>query len=256
MKPRISAPPAEDAAAPPAPSPLADAPAMAAALRALGHPSRLALLGFLRRPRYAEEIASHLRISREGARKHLQRLLDAGLVERRGGLREGTSVIEYVVNGEGLFLLYDAFERWGSQHPGGPRSQAMPTVPVPTPPGRRAAIDPCLTVVHGFNVGLRVHLDPRSDAPAVIGRERRCDLALRHDAFASGRHAEVAWTGRGFRVRDLRSTNGTSLNWQPLPKGGQRDLRHGDIVGVGKTLLLFWEAPPGGASVPPDNPQP
>jgi hypothetical protein len=35
------------------------------------------------------------------------------------------------------------------------------------------------------------------------------------------------------------SKNGTMLDFQPLPRGGSAPLTNGDVVGVGRTNLVF-----------------
>src|SRR5262245_4237707 len=47
----------------------------------------------------------------------------------------------------------------------------------------------------------------RPDQPVVVGRDDECDLVVA-EPMVSRRHAEVAWAGGGWLVRDLNSTNG------------------------------------------------
>jgi pSer/pThr/pTyr-binding forkhead associated (FHA) protein len=76
----------------------------------------------------------------------------------------------------------------------------------------------------------------------VIGRRRSLAVGLDYDPFVSQEHAEVLPVQGGFEVRDLETNkNGTSLNWEPLARGGSRLLEQGDVIGVGRTLLLFRE---------------
>jgi HD-GYP domain-containing protein (c-di-GMP phosphodiesterase class II) len=69
-----------------------------------------------------------------------------------------------------------------------------------------------------------------------IGRLESLEIVL-EDASVSRRHAEVRATERGWRVRDLRSTNGTFLNGTSL---GTADwpLRAHDILRCGNVTLV------------------
>lgn len=215
---------------------------LAKLLKPLGSPVRLRLLRYLTRPHYLEEVASALRLSRQAARKHLDKLVSIGVLQRQPGVRDSGPVTEYVIHPQALFLIYDEFEKLGSLRPAERDDLMMRTLPEP---GRGARSDrargPCFFVVRGFGMGLHIPLTPQVQQSWVIGRDHRCDLPLPHDPFASNRQAEVSWDNGRFMLSDLRSTNGTEHNWALLPRGGQVALRHGDLVGVGKTLLLFWD---------------
>lgn len=228
----------------------ADLGEIARLLRPLASPVRLGLLRFLARPRYLEEIASHLGVSRQAARKHLEQLAAIGAVERRPGTREGRAVTEYTVNQQAIYLVYDEFEKLGSL---GNAEREQPLSRTlqrggPIAPGS-AGQGPCLFVMRGFDTGRRIPLARRPGAEWIIGRDERCSMVVKYDPFLSNRHAEVLYEGGRFILADLKSTNGTSHNWAPLGRGGRANLRHGDVVGVGKALLLFWDdALPGPAS--------
>lgn len=207
----------------------------------LASPVRLRLLRYLSRPHYLEEVASHLGISRQGARKHLDKLVEIGVLERRSGVRDTGPVTEYLLNPQALFLIYDEFEKLGSLRRDDSRDAVARTLPGP---GRAAGADahgPSLTVVRGLNTGSRHPLEKHAGREHLIGRDERCTVVVSHDAYASQRHADVRWENGRFVLSDLGSTNGTLHNWRPVPSGGQVPLKHGDLIGVGKTLLLFWE---------------
>jgi DNA-binding transcriptional ArsR family regulator len=215
---------------------------MAEWLKPLASPLRLRLLRFLTRPHYLEEVASHLKLTRQAARKHLDKLVAIGVLDRRAGQRDKLPVTEYLINPQALFLIYDEFEKLGSLRRDERDEVLVRTLAEPgrrAPPGPEAG--PCLTVVRGLNLGMRSRLP--EDREWTIGRDPRCDLPVTHDPYASNRHAEVRRERGQFVLTDLRSTNGTQHNWGLLARGGEAALRHGDLVGVGKTLLLFWEGP-------------
>ncbi len=70
----------------------------------------------------------------------------------------------------------------------------------------------------------------------VLGREPTVDYPI-DDPTVSRRHAEVLRAADGWRIRDLGSANGTELNGARLI--GDRLLREGDVVGLGRATLVF-----------------
>jgi len=76
------------------------------------------------------------------------------------------------------------------------------------------------------------------EAPVVIGRIAECGFTLAKDDV-SRRHSEVAWTGEGFSIRDLGSTNGTFVNGTCV--NGTQLLRAGDRIEVGSSTITFCE---------------
>jgi GGDEF domain-containing protein len=93
---------------------------------------------------------------------------------------------------------------------------------------------PCLQVLSGEAIG---HLIPLTQSRTLIGRASHCDLVLRTTGI-SREHAEVVRAGiQEVWVRDLNSTNGITLNGQPVVEGR---LQGGDDIGVlGQPLLRF-----------------
>jgi hypothetical protein len=69
----------------------------------------------------------------------------------------------------------------------------------------------------------------------IVGRSRTCDLAL-PGADASRRHAEILGTSKGFRLRDLGSTNGTFVNGERVE---DVELRPGDRIQIGDSTITF-----------------
>src|ERR687886_481759 len=74
-------------------------------LDALANIQRLRLLHLLTRPRYAEEIADALGMSRQSALKHIEKLQERGFVRAVNGRRATGPVIEYLVVPQRLFAL-------------------------------------------------------------------------------------------------------------------------------------------------------
>jgi len=76
------------------------------------------------------------------------------------------------------------------------------------------------------------------DGETVIGRGAECQICL-EDEFVSQLHARIVKAGEIYLLEDLGSTNGTYVNGNRInyPVG----LRHGDRIGIGRTLLEFRE---------------
>lgn len=73
--------------------------------------------------------------------------------------------------------------------------------------------------------------------PITIGRAEENTISLDGDDYASGQHARIEAGRDGVWLHDLHSTNGTSVNGEPVE--GRRRLHEGDVVRVGETELRF-----------------
>ena len=106
--------------------------------------------------------------------------------------------------------------------------QGSPTgAPLNTASGLRL----CLVVQSGPDRGKTF---PVTKDRFVIGRKTG-DLIL-NDPEVSGSHAALEIAGTTYLVRDLQSTNGTSLNGE---KVDEAEVKHLDEIGVGKSVLIF-----------------
>lgn len=76
--------------------------------------------------------------------------------------------------------------------------------------------------------------------PFTIGRNDDCDLQI-ESPKVSREHAVVTRQRGRFRIRDLGSTNGTSVNGQRIEEA---DLSDGDIVVIADLEFTFVAAPP------------
>lgn len=76
------------------------------------------------------------------------------------------------------------------------------------------------------------------ESETVIGRGAECQVCL-DDEFVSQLHARIFRAGEAYMLEDLGSTNGTYVNGSRInyPVG----LRHGDRIGIGRTVLEFRE---------------
>ncbi len=103
--------------------------------------------------------------------------------------------------------------------------------PVELPPG------PALVTVGGPVEGLAFPLT--GAGPWVIGRERGVEVGLPYDPFVSKANASVERRGAGFVLVALPGArNGTSVNWRPLADDAHVPLSAGDVIRVGRSLLL------------------
>lgn len=90
-----------------------------------------------------------------------------------------------------------------------------------------------LVVLSGSAVGTLVPLDI---SELTFGRDPGCDVRLGDDGV-SRRHARlVAQPDGAWRLEDLGSTNGTSVNGEPIER---RVLQEGDRILLGHTVLKF-----------------
>ncbi len=78
----------------------------------------------------------------------------------------------------------------------------------------------------------RLYIIDRS--PLVIGRDGPgLDIPIQGDPYVSRHHAEIVWTGSGWGVRDLGSTNSTRVNGDVLQGSEVRLLAPEDVIEVG-----------------------
>lgn len=221
-------------------------------LTALASPARLELLHLLRTPKSVREITlrptghdAALRrersITDQAVRKHLAKLEDAGLVVTRRGKREGAPVEERLVNHQMLFAVVEQLREVARLPPTVHLEHAR-TMTIARGRDAETSRGPRLIQVHGRAEGTTYSLGtkPPRDGAWVVGRRQGLAVTLDHDPYISLEHAAVVPAGAGFAVRDLpRSKNGTWLNWRAVPRGSTVPIVTGDVVGLGKTLLLF-----------------
>jgi len=78
------------------------------------------------------------------------------------------------------------------------------------------------------------------DKPVLsVGRKLDNDVVI-DNPTVSGHHCRIFVQGGTYFVEDLDSTNGTYVNEKRIRKSG---LRHNDVVGVAKHVLVFIEEP-------------
>src|SRR5579859_1101335 len=82
-----------------------------------------------------------------------------------------------------------------------------------------------LVVIYGDELGKRI---PLSGGSVEAGRSSSCQIPIDQESV-SRKHARIWWTGSGFRVKDLGSTNGTYVNDLLI---SEHELHDGDLVKV------------------------
>jgi len=225
---------------------------LARAFGALANPVRLALLRAVSAPKALAQIEARTRspartdqgrpqtIARQTVKEHLARLMEADMVHAREAERASRPVVEYALNHQALFALSEDLRDLARIRPA--REPDRETADqAPARPAHRLR-GQCLVLVKGIDEGRSFDLTPPPAGARtwVIGRRRGLDVALDFDPFVSSENAAIVWENGAYLVEDLReSRNGTTLNFDPLPKGERHALRHGDLVGVGRTLLMF-----------------
>jgi hypothetical protein len=89
-----------------------------------------------------------------------------------------------------------------------------------------------LVLVQG---GQPIRTWPLAASELTIGRAEQSDIPLA-DPGVSRNHARVVREGDDFIVEDLRSTNGTEVNGQPIRR---RRLANGDLLKLASSTLQF-----------------
>lgn len=80
---------------------------------------------------------------------------------------------------------------------------------------------------------------PLDKSIVTLGRDITNDIVI-NDPEVSRHHCRLTQGGGGFTMEDLGSTNGTFVNGQRLT--GARPLAPGDMIGLGETVTLAYEA--------------
>jgi DNA-binding transcriptional ArsR family regulator len=224
------------------------AAALVEAFGVLANAQRVGLLRILREPHTASEIHLSPSEARRGqrperpmsiqaVRKHLDKLLEHGFIVPVPGGRHGSAAEAYVLNHARLYALAEEMRQLASLRPLADSLGETQTQQLTKPPEARRSARPRLLVVHGLQEG---HGFALGSGPTVIGRARGCDVRLDYDPFVSQEHAAMRRDAQGWILEDLGSRNGTQVNWLAIVPRGSVRVAHGDVISVGRTLLLLW----------------
>lgn len=222
-------------------------------LRVLANPNRLRLLYELRRPRSVSQIElppetvadgenPDRAISHQAVRDHLSKLRSIGVLTTERREHKGNILDEYVLNHQRLFALIEELRSLGELRATEPAPQEE-TIPGDRETPSEMQSGPRFLLVRGQGEGRVFPLRSEnltSDRGWVIGRKQGLAVTLDYDPFVSAENSELLMDGSGFKLINLRSSrNGTLLNFEPLAPGASAEIKHGDIVSVGKTSLVF-----------------
>jgi hypothetical protein len=116
----------------------------------------------------------------------------------------------------------------GAAPPVGPHTAMLPG----QRPRAKVAAPASLVLVQG---GQPIRSWPLATSELTIGRAEQSDIPLA-DPGVSRNHARVVREGDDFIVEDLRSTNGTEVNGQPIRR---RRLANGDMLKLASSTLQF-----------------
>lgn len=218
--------------------------AVEAHLKVLGQASRLEILEALREPRTIGEIrvttSSRLALAqgervltRQGIRAHLERLLEIGLVRQVLSTRSGRrGVVEYQIDPRGFFTLVEELRELTASVCG----QALAQSEEEASSGM-----PRLVLVRGIPEGRVFELRRENSGPHgwTIGSRPLASVPLDYDRYAPPDAAEIESDAPDHLL--LASAQGVTHNWKPLEVGARVPLRQGDVLGVGRSLLVFRE---------------
>lgn len=223
-------------------------------LKALAQANRLELIDALRVPRTLDEIhltptmavemgGADRAMSRQGVQNHLDKLIDVGVVRVAPTDRKGKrGILEYRLDAGRLFALIEELRRITREPTVGP-IDPLATQPLSDAGNEPWPEGPKLVLVHGIREGHVFPLlqrDLRAPRGWLIGRSPGLPVRLDYDPYVSLENAEILSEGREFKILDLRAAkNGTYVNWRRLPPGGEAVLESGDVIGVGRSLLVF-----------------
>ena len=92
---------------------------------------------------------------------------------------------------------------------------------------------------------------PLGDEELSIGRSRQNPIQLETDQ-SSRKHCTVRRAGRGWRIVDERSSNGTFVNGLKID---EKELTDGDLIGIGGATITFKVDAPAGVDEPRRAPE-
>lgn len=243
-------------------------------MKGLANANRLELLQLLRTPRCLDALhltpsavdgrgTSRRPIAKQAVRRHVRTLTDLGILAEMG--EEGSPSPRFCVDVARLFLFLEQLRGHVASldvgqgepvHGGSPlrapaesflpqngstRTLRLPEAEEPRIEGRR------FEIVRGLREGVEFALDDEDPMPGEtvawqLGRCPQSDVRLDYDPYVSPTHARIVLRGGDCVLEDLPgNVNGTWHNWSRLEEGGRVRLRDGDVVGAGRSLLVYRE---------------
>lgn len=212
----------------------------------IGNPTRLRILRSLTEPRAMNEItvkghradAAQV-VARQTVRTHLDQLLAKGFVVARPNPAASARGLDYVVNHQAFSALAEEVRNLARMRP--VVEPSLPTSKLGASPTTRTE-GPRLLVTRGLHEGRLVPLGAPRPRSWVVGRRRDVDVALDYDPFISSENSLIDFDGDRYWLADVPgSRNGTHVNQRRLMETERHELRHGDLIEVGRSALLFWQ---------------
>lgn len=216
-------------------------------LKALAHPRRLELLWHLRapaaaagialRPARKDDLSPDRAMSRQTVEAHLEKLHEVGVVKR---VPDGTGGADrWLTDVPHVFALVEEFRKLTTIPPAtaAPLEETMTRTDLGMVEWTKG---PKLVLMSGPWEGRLFPLQGRG--PWRVGRSRSSEVALTYDPFVSADHAALHLDRGSWRVAlDQEKRNTLRVNFAPLTPGTARAVAHGDILEVGRSLLVFHE---------------
>ena len=95
-----------------------------------------------------------------------------------------------------------------------------------------------LRIAEGEQVGKVFRLGATESAEITIGRDSTNSIVI-DDNMVSRYHAVIHKIKDSYFIKDLESTNGTSVNGIPVPREKYIKLKPGDNIHIGRTDFSF-----------------
>jgi len=207
---------------------------LAASFFALSNDRRLCILHLVDEPHTRSELTDELDISRQAVTKHVDTLLEHGFVREVPSWTDAGPVDRFQVDPKHPYALGKTLVDLGKLEP-----EESPLGATEGTPDAKAPSDPKahLLILDGPDAGERFDLDEGDTW--TIGRGDDRDLQLDHDPYIFNHQREIQTTPNGHAVVDVYSSSGTVDNFAQLPEGGRSELGPGDVIGIGRTSLVY-----------------
>ena len=218
-------------------------------LQAISNPVRLEIITFIERgPKSVREIANHINSNYDNTKKHIDKLLNAGIIKKEPGIGKETSrgalpVWKYSLMYGGIESIIRTLNSFSNLDLKIVSDKAMEAIEILNenlsgPAGKETYLQ-----VLGGDDDKKIF--PVTSPVTKIGRmtgkyfkEDNCSVILSGSYLSvtriSGIHAEIQKSGTQYIFSDPGSTNGSYINYKPVIKGESIILSDGDIIDLGR----------------------
>ncbi|WP_421908331.1 FHA domain-containing protein [Methanolacinia petrolearia] len=190
--------------------------------QAISNPVRLEIITFIERgPKSVREIANHINSNYDNTKKHIDRLLNAGIIRKEPGIGKETSrgalpVWKYSLMYGGIKSIIRNLNSFSDLDLKIISDKAMEAIEILNENlSGLAGNEPYLQILGGD--------DDKKVFPVISPVTR-----------ISGVHAEIQRQGTQYIFSDPGSTNGSYINYKPVIKGESIILSDGDIIDLGR----------------------